>query len=470
MQSARVVRIVKLGNLILKLKFVLSPLFVLLLSMPLVVVATCSLSLSNAWADDDDDGGGEGGAAGSSYGSGGSNADQTAKKASKRYSRQNSKRASSRYRKSPKAQAKSGGKLPGRASREIVILAYSGNAKQVLLGKGYVFLEERSLTVQPNKNIAKLRIPRKLSLEEARRDVQSVDVTSPVDFNHFYRPVLAENCADPQCAALQSVGWTAETDRGCSLSPTIGFVETSIDLEHTHFNQKSVRVVPLRTAGNKPSGAAHGTAVVSLLYNDKNTRTPGLLPNAKVIVANPYHVTEGGDERTDVYDLVRAIDYLVSQKPDVINLSLAGPDNDLLRNVIGDAYQTGVPVVAAVGNASSQTQIYYPAGYATVVAVTAVDAKGKVFRRANRGQHIDFAAPGVELWGAASGSGYKKYSGTSFAAPFVSAAIGMMRVRAGQAKQEELVAKLKRTSRDLGNTGPDNTFGHGLVQFTDLCK
>ena len=41
------------------------------------------------------------------------------------------------------------------------------------------------------------------------------------------------------------------------------------------------------------------------------------------------------------------------------------------------------------------------------LAVTAVDRRGQVYRRANRGDHIDLAAPGVNLWTAASISGVR---------------------------------------------------------------
>ena len=39
----------------------------------------------------------------------------------------------------------------------------------------------------------------------------------------------------------------------------------------------------------------------------------------------------------------------------------------------------------------------YPAAYSGVVAVTAVDSRLEVYRRANRGDYIDIAAPGVNL-------------------------------------------------------------------------
>ena len=108
-------------------------------------------------------------------------------------------------------------------------------------------------------------------------------------------------------------------------------------------------------------------------------------------------------EIASTVSLVRAIDWLLSSDVDAINLSLAGPPNRLLEVALARVAERGVMVLAAAGNGGPMARPKFPAAYETVVAVTAVDAKGRAFRLANRGDYLDLAAPGVNLPPCAGG-------------------------------------------------------------------
>ena len=101
--------------------------------------------------------------------------------------------------------------------------------------------------------------------------------------------------------------------------------------------------------------------------------------------------------RSDVLSLVMAIEALTARGVKVINLSLAGPANPLLQRAIDVASAAGVIIVAAAGNEGPAAGPAYPAAYSGVIAVTAVDRNLAVYRRANRGDYVDIAAPGVEV-------------------------------------------------------------------------
>src|SRR3546814_20736826 len=62
-------------------------------------------------------------------------------------------------------------------------------------------------------------------------------------------------------------------------------------------------------------------------------------------------------------------------------------------------------LVAAAGNEGPHAAPVFPAGYPSVLAVTAVDASLQPYRHANRGDYIDLAAPGVDFWSARSSEG-----------------------------------------------------------------
>ena len=105
----------------------------------------------------------------------------------------------------------------------------------------------------------------------------------------------------------------------------------------------------------------------------------------------------------------------------------------------------------------------YPAAYPGVVAVTAVSRDKLVYRMANRGEHIDFAAPGVQIRQAAEGGGYSAASGTSLASPFVAAVLAISADRNGRVGAEQL-ATLASAAEDLGRRGFDPIYGHGLIR------
>jgi subtilisin family serine protease len=111
----------------------------------------------------------------------------------------------------------------------------------------------------------------------------------------------------------------------------------------------------------------------------------------------------------------------------------------------------------------------YLAAYDPVLAVTAVDRRGQVYRRANRGEHIDLAAPGVNVWTAASISGVWTKTGTSFAAPFVTAAAALIWQRDPSMTAADLRDRLRDAARDLGPDGLDAIFGVGLIAPPPPC-
>ena len=109
------------------------------------------------------------------------------------------------------------------------------------------------------------------------------------------------------------------------------------------------------------------------------------------------------------------------------------------------------------------------AAYDPVLAVTAVDRRGQVYRRANRGDHIDLAAPGVNVWTAASISGARPKTGTSYAAPFVTAAAALIWQRDPSLSAADLGDMLRDAARDLGPKGRDAIFGDGLIAPPPPC-
>lgn len=358
--------------------------------------------------------------------------------------------------------------LPERADDEVVATGIGAEQRDRLVADGYAVLDEIGLAAL-GAAVVKLRVPDGVSLEDARAAVRAIAPDAAVDFNHYYRPEQAD-CEGPHCIAPQLVGWPQFGAEGasCSAPVRIGLVDTGINPEHTTFDGGRLETVRIGEEELAESGRQHGTAVAALLVGAADSRTPGLLPGAEMVAIDAFHRAAQRDDRTDAFTLVHAIDMALERRVSVLNLSLAGPANDLLADAVARAAETAV-IVAAVGNGGPNAEPAYPAAYTGVIGVTAIDRNKRVYRRAGRGDHVDLAAPGVEVWTAASISGGRPKTGTSFAAPFVTAAAALIRAGDPDLKPADVKQRLLQSAQDLGDPGRDPTFGWGLLDASSIC-
>jgi serine protease len=143
--------------------------------------------------------------------------------------------------------------------------------------------------------------------------------------------------------------------------------------------------------------------------------------------------------------------------------------------------------VAAAGNSGDETR-HYPAGYEGVVSVAAVDTQAQLAPYSTFGSSVDVAAPGGDLGVDLDGDGYPDgvlstcgeesddaaapvqmvycyQQGTSMAAPHVSAVAALMKALDPDMTPEQFDARLisGHLTRDLGDSGWDDLYGHGLI-------
>lgn len=447
----------------------LLPTGLLLLFLAFAVSSIVHGSFTPAMAQDDDDGGAggdddDGGSAGAgNAGSGNAGAGDD----DDRPSSGGSGPAPSPRRAPPQPVAVD---LPRFAPGELVTVALDDADLAALLARGYAVLEERAV---PELGIVsrRLSVPPGTSLDAARDEVRALASGTDADFNHFYRSeesVSGPECEGLNCASLDLVGWHAPASQPCLADVVVGVIDTGINPDHPTFATSRLEVHTLAPGKLDPSGAIHGTAVAALLIGDPTSRSPGLLPGARVVAVDAFH-SEGGDERADVFTLVAAMDFLAARNIRVVNLSLAGPPNSVLEQTVAKLAARDMLLVAATGNVGPEADPAYPAAYRDVVAVTAVDKTGKIYRRAGRGAHVDLAAPGVGIWTAASIKGARPKTGTSFAAPFVSATAAAYLAADPTLTAKDLVSRLTASAMDLGDPGHDEIYGHGLIQAGPAC-
>jgi hypothetical protein len=273
-----------------------------------------------------------------------------------------------------------------------------------------------------------------------------------------YRP--AGDLCGERCEYFALTAWQPAL-MSCAIAPRIGVIDTRVDTSHPSLVGADLKTTTVRRQDRPPSDAAHGTGVVSLLVGQPGTPVVGVVPRAPVLAVDAFHRAGNGDA-ADVFDLVAALDWLVEQRASVINLSFSGPANPVMAEAVARLTAGGVSVVAAAGRPDGSGS-GYPARYDGVLAVSAVDVRMRPSRLSSRGAHIDFAAPGVGLIVASSRGGQRSVDGTSFAAPFVAAALAMS--LGGSESPADAAARLRTRAKDLGAPGRDSIFGWGLVQY-----
>lgn len=363
--------------------------------------------------------------------------------------------------------------LPRRAPNEVIARSLSGEDLQTLQAAGFTVL--RRVRLASGDEFFRLRKPAAMTMLAARDMVRGLASTGSADFNHYYRTENAgaaaaiPGCTKGSCLARQMIAWPAVTG-GCGMPPRIGMVDTGLNADHDALRGARIRVHRIQPGDQlPPSDKLHGTAVAALLVGQSDTRAPGLVPHAELVAVDAFHKV-GGDERMDAFALVEALDYLTVQQVGIVNLSISGPPNQTLRQQLRRMERGGIVLVAAAGNGGPAAKPAYPAAYRPVIAVTAVDRRAQVYRRANRGRHIDLAAPGVDVWTAASISGRRNKTGTSYAAPFVTAAAALLLQAEPGLSVAEIRSRMENSAEDLGMAGPDEVFGHGLIQPPDPCR
>ena len=207
----------------------------------------------------------------------------------------------------------------------------------------------------------------------------------------------------------------------------------------------------------------HGTAIAGII--SARGELSGIAPRARLLAARAfgYEGAHGNRLEATTVTLMSSLDWAARQGARIYNLSFAGPEDPVMQRMIEELAAGDNLLVGAAGNEGPDAAPVYPAAYDGVLAVTAVDAAAKPYKRANRGDYIDLAAPGVDVLVIAPGNSYDIASGTSYAAAHISGVIALILEKNASLNGRLLVGSLRQTARDLGQAGIDPTYGAGLA-------
>jgi subtilisin family serine protease len=335
---------------------------------------------------------------------------------------------------------------------EVVALSPSDAALARARAEGFNVGRTRTLEGL-DTTIVVLQAPAGMSTRRALQRLRALDPGGIYDFNHVYLSsgAVGEGAAGA-APAISDAGPAAKGAR-------IGLIDGGVQRSHPVFQSVAIHEHGC-AGGNVPS--EHGTAVASLLVG-QGDHFSGAAVGAELYSADVYCGLATGGAVDAVAD---AFSWLSRERVPVINISLVGPANSLLEQVIRIVTARGHIVVAAVGNDGPSAPPLYPAAYPEVVAVTGVDSHQRVLIEACRGKHVDFAAPGADMAAAGLNTEFALVRGTSFAAPIAAGLFARQLTDVDRAHAAAAIAALTAQAVDLGARGPDKVYGNGLVGDT----
>ncbi len=230
----------------------------------------------------------------------------------------------------------------------------------------------------------------------------------------------------------------------------------------------------------------HGTHVAGIVAA-RGTAPEGVRGVAPGVKLRSYRVFARNSRSASSFAIAKAIDQAVTDKCDLLNMSLGGgPHDQVLMAAIDDARAAGSLCIVAAGN-GGRDPVSFPAVVGSAVAVSAMGRKGTfptsaaetedvaapygtdkknfVAAFSNIGPEIDLTGPGVGIISTVP-AGHTEISGTSMACPAVTGAAAralsptLLKKRRNAARTDGIVKALLATAKPLG-FGP--TFeGHGL--------
>ncbi len=253
---------------------------------------------------------------------------------------------------------------------------------------------------------------------------------------------------------------------------TVAIVDSGVQADHGDLNPN--RILPYKDYGGNENGVDiwHGTFVAGIIAAqlDNGTGIDGVAPDVTLL---PVTITSGGT--SDTFTAIRGIEYAANNGADVINLSIGGGmDSLFLERTCRNAEKKGVILVAAAGNyktneTPSEKTVVYPAGYDFVVSVSSCrqTADGPVFadEYSYFNDRVDVCAPGSKIRSLYTEGGTAVASGTSFAAPTVSAMAAIAKQTNPAIDTQTFLALLEATCTDLGEEGRDVYYGMGFVNM-----
>jgi len=238
--------------------------------------------------------------------------------------------------------------------------------------------------------------------------------------------------------------WAKAGNKG-SRKVLVAVIDTGVDYNHESLKDNSVPGYDYRNNDSDPmdetssQNPGHGTHCAGII-GATGLKDGGIVGISPEVSLMPLRFL-GSDGSGDLMNGVKAIDYAIEKKVDVISASwgatVSRSQAKPLLEAIKRADDAGVIFVAAAANdgkSNDRTEVY-PAnsGYPNTITVAASGSKDEKPSWSNYGKKsVHVAAPGLEIMSTLPSNKYGNLSGTSMATPLVSGLVALLKAQDGK--------------------------------------
>lgn len=299
------------------------------------------------------------------------------------------------------------------------------------------------------------------TFDEMINSLNNEEVVNYAEPNYYF-----ELAVSPTTEPSYDSQWALyDSDFGINLMPvwneisgneevTVAVVDTGVKYDHTDLND-SIWINNSEIAGNSVDDDnngyiddyygwnfadgnnqindtnGHGTHVAGIIGAEINdVGVAGVVPNVKVMSLKVI----SSDGNIYLSDVISAINYATSKGVKIFNFSFGG---DVYIQSFKDLLESKDALfICAAGNGgkdqigdNNDVTPFYPSSYDlnNIISVAATDINGNLASFSNYGfNSVDVAAPGQDIYSTYNVGGYVYLSGTSMAAPFVTATAALL--------------------------------------------
>jgi subtilisin family serine protease len=230
----------------------------------------------------------------------------------------------------------------------------------------------------------------------------------------------------------------------------VALIDSEIDAKNPDLDAAVVKSFDGLGGEDKPH--THGTAMAGAIA--AHLKLMGIAPGAQLLAARAFD--DNRDAKGTSFAIYKSLQWAADNGARIVNMSFAGPADPTLHTMLAAAFEKGLVLIAAAGNAGPTSPPLYPAADPNVIAVTATDSSDGLFAMANRGSYIAVAAPGVDILALAPDHALQLTTGTSVATAHVSGLVALLLECKPSLTPADIRKMLGRTAKPLG-------FGAGLV-------
>ncbi len=251
----------------------------------------------------------------------------------------------------------------------------------------------------------------------------------------------------------------------------VAVVDTGVAYNHPDLKGKVIKGYDFINSDEDPKDDnGHGTMVAGIIAakTDNGEGIAGVCWGCKIMAIKAFDARGLGTYS----EMADGMEYAIERGAKVINISAGGTSPSLvLEEALNKAEENGVVVVASAGNEGGA--LLYPAAYSPkCISVGASDYEDKKAGFSNYGPHLDLVAPGVSILSTFPG-GYAIGDGTSFAAPIVSGAVGLLLSLKPNLTPEQVRKAIIYTTDDVNSEslpGFDYYMGYGRANLLLLFE